>query len=40
MLEEFKKAAKGLKGKAVFVYLDIAKDSNARVMEFFNLKVI
>ncbi|XP_063714034.1 protein disulfide-isomerase-like [Symsagittifera roscoffensis] len=38
MLEEFKKAAKGLKGKAVFVYLDIAKDSNARVMEFFNLK--
>lgn len=38
MLAEYKLAAKKLKGKAIFVYLDIAKDSNSRVMEFFNLK--
>ena len=37
-LAEFKKAAIKLKGKAVFVYLDTAKQSNARVMEFFSLK--
>jgi len=38
MLAEYKKSAKALKGKAIFVYLDITKDSNARVLEFFNLK--
>jgi len=38
MLAEFKKAAQKMKGKAVFVYLDISKESNARVMEFFSLK--
>jgi protein disulfide-isomerase A1 len=38
LLAEYKSAAKQLKGKAIFVYLDIEKASNARVMEFFNLK--
>ena len=38
MLAEYKKAGMKLKGKAVFVYLDITKESNSRVMEFFSLK--
>lgn len=38
LLAEYKKAAIKLKGKAIFIFLDIAKESNSRVMEFFNLK--
>lgn len=38
LLAEYKKAAMKLKGKVIFIYLDIAKESNSRVMEFFNLK--
>lgn len=38
LLAEYKKASMQLKGKAIFIFLDIAKDSNSRVMEFFNLK--
>jgi protein disulfide-isomerase A1 len=38
LLAEFRNAAKQLKGRAVFVYLDIEESNNGRVMEFFNLK--